>query len=434
MQQCHFKSADGHIHHWQFNLRRLNLNLLRCLGKHGVALIADSTRKGKAFPDSFSRTLPIWCAVINRVLASFRTSSSIDKHDRKERIASADCGRELHMPHWVTEMEQSQLQPLITKWVQQCIDVAEIDWKSLASVVTKPLRCLWISPATNIDNIATMVRELSQKFVVCVCVSVSQLEAERVQQRSGWFYVQGAGDDEEFWSKGLTPQLFWQHSSEFAACKTDDECCELTATVLAASADTQNASIETHELDDTGIILAFSDTAVHSVAQSAASSMHADAVIVCVDKPIPVDSLVQSTEELESKLRLQADAIPTLRIHASADRRHRWSFLQALPKALEFYRDSVASTHSRRVLIMSSPNHSIAAAIAMAILVRFFSHDYQPATVSVAEIRAMKKAGVRKRLLFIQQHASQVQPARSILQQLNMFFLSNSSPTGDIVT
>ena len=31
-------------------------------------IIVDSTRRGKSMPDALSKTIPIWCAVINRLL------------------------------------------------------------------------------------------------------------------------------------------------------------------------------------------------------------------------------------------------------------------------------------------------------------------------------------------------------------------------------
>ena len=32
--------------------------------------------------------------------------------------------------------------------------------------------------------------------------------------RNSWSYIQGAGDDEESWAMGLTPQLFWNYATE----------------------------------------------------------------------------------------------------------------------------------------------------------------------------------------------------------------------------
>lgn len=36
------------------------------VGQRGGCTIVDSTRKGKRFPDSMSKTIPIWCCVLNR--------------------------------------------------------------------------------------------------------------------------------------------------------------------------------------------------------------------------------------------------------------------------------------------------------------------------------------------------------------------------------
>ena len=36
------------------------------IGEKGGCIIIDSTRKGKKFPDSMSKTIPIWCCVLNR--------------------------------------------------------------------------------------------------------------------------------------------------------------------------------------------------------------------------------------------------------------------------------------------------------------------------------------------------------------------------------
>lgn len=35
-------------------------------------MIVDSTRKGKRFPDSMSKTIPIWTCVLNRAIWNYR--------------------------------------------------------------------------------------------------------------------------------------------------------------------------------------------------------------------------------------------------------------------------------------------------------------------------------------------------------------------------
>lgn len=41
-------------------------------------MIVDSTRKGKRFPDSMSKTIPIWTCVLNRAIANFRRDFNTD--------------------------------------------------------------------------------------------------------------------------------------------------------------------------------------------------------------------------------------------------------------------------------------------------------------------------------------------------------------------
>ncbi|KAJ3192591.1 hypothetical protein HK101_006274 [Irineochytrium annulatum] len=66
----YFKSTDGHFGKWDFNLRRMNRHLLEVVAEHGGCIIVDSTRHGKKVPDSLAKTVPIWCCVVNRVIAA----------------------------------------------------------------------------------------------------------------------------------------------------------------------------------------------------------------------------------------------------------------------------------------------------------------------------------------------------------------------------
>jgi tRNA A64-2'-O-ribosylphosphate transferase len=73
--RCYFKSTDGHYGNYGFSRRRLGLGVLKKLKEcekwvrgtyyHGILLIRDrrtilildSTRRGKKFPDSFTKTV-----------------------------------------------------------------------------------------------------------------------------------------------------------------------------------------------------------------------------------------------------------------------------------------------------------------------------------------------------------------------------------------
>ncbi|CDO77522.1 hypothetical protein BN946_scf184912.g21 [Trametes cinnabarina] len=101
---AYFKSTDGHFGNWTFNLRRPNLHLLPIIIAHGGAILVDSTRAGKRIPDALSKTVPVWCAVINRAVALL--------YPERE-----DWDDELYCPPTsVSEQERVQIKARIEGW------------------------------------------------------------------------------------------------------------------------------------------------------------------------------------------------------------------------------------------------------------------------------------------------------------------------------
>ena len=65
-------------------------------------IIVDSTRRGKRMPDALSKTIPIWCAVLNRLLFE-------DDQDIKN----------LQTPEWaVGASEHAQIEARLNDFVQ----------------------------------------------------------------------------------------------------------------------------------------------------------------------------------------------------------------------------------------------------------------------------------------------------------------------------
>jgi tRNA A64-2'-O-ribosylphosphate transferase len=98
----YFKSTDGHAGQWDFSLRRLNLQVLDIVGKHGGCIIVDSTRRGKAMPDALSKSVPIWCSVMNRALFPDAT----EYHDVQ------------FLPNLLPGSEEAQIQSRIAQFVE----------------------------------------------------------------------------------------------------------------------------------------------------------------------------------------------------------------------------------------------------------------------------------------------------------------------------
>ncbi|KAH7333932.1 initiator tRNA phosphoribosyl transferase-domain-containing protein [Rhizoctonia solani] len=195
---AYFKSTDGHTSQWNFNLRRANLHLLPLITIHGGIILVDSTRRGKRHPDALSRTVPIWCAVINRALGLEGEHSGL-----------------FTPPDSVSPSEHAQMNDGIKKWAE-LLNSSEYKLPPL----TKPLRPFWISPDSS--NPRPPVVNESTPFYAVVCLSASQRVQDGADRRLGFTYVQGSGDDHEMWSNGLTPDMFWRHKPGLLACGQDN--------------------------------------------------------------------------------------------------------------------------------------------------------------------------------------------------------------------
>ncbi|KAL5052667.1 hypothetical protein RYX36_033349 [Vicia faba] len=185
-------------------------------------MIVDSTRRGKRFPDSMSKTIPIWTCVLNRAISQFRTDSNI--HENDAALPQEDCNGcgevardwdcSLHLPLWVPQTEKASIEEHLEEWTEQ-LKASGADIASLAVTLKKPLRPLWISQKTVIW-LNEVPHHDSWDFTPVILVSASSSSNgvshhNRTTSEFSWNYIPGAGDDEESWSRGLTPPLFWNH-------------------------------------------------------------------------------------------------------------------------------------------------------------------------------------------------------------------------------
>jgi tRNA A64-2'-O-ribosylphosphate transferase len=151
----YFKSTDGHMGQWSFSLRRLNLQLVDVLQKYGGAVVVDSTRRGKSMPDALSKTIPIWCCVLNRAL-----------------FGGEGVKHELYTPpHAVSESEHAQIENRIDGLVRQFFVTYNSPWSSYSHPLTStgnlqtqyPISSLHThqTPPPNLGNPAVLTTRLA---------------------------------------------------------------------------------------------------------------------------------------------------------------------------------------------------------------------------------------------------------------------------------
>ncbi|PGH08561.1 tRNA '-O-ribosylphosphate transferase [Blastomyces parvus] len=196
---AYFKSTDGHEGQWDFSLRRLNLQLLDIVKKNGGCVIVDSTRRGKSMPDALSKTVPIWAAVMNRAL--FPDDKAFHDVQFPQNFLGAS--------------EESQIEKRIDSFVVS-LNSLKLNMQELKARLGKPIRLAW---ATREFFWPEYPEEEMDNFHLVVLCSASKRVRGAEMSEGG--YIQGAGDDSEAWSYGLTPKIFWENKSTLFA--TDEE-------------------------------------------------------------------------------------------------------------------------------------------------------------------------------------------------------------------
>ncbi|DBA66398.1 TPA: hypothetical protein ACH3X2_002378 [Trebouxia sp. C0005] len=261
---CYFKSTDGHNGNWSFSTTRLNVHLAESAANRRGCIIVDATRRGKSFPDSLTKTIPIWATVLNRAVAQLRSYHDstrlvrdsafvISSYPQGAQLAAdplnplksippygepaakargrhqvlavktastdQDWDTSLHLPPWVSSNERHQIEAKLEQWVRDLCQVSG-DVGRLAAVLDKPLRPIWLSQDSRMW-LNAMADHTDLPFTPLYLVSASKSAPHRQSIEVGgdigtysYSYVPGAGDDEESWARGLTPALFWQHHQE----------------------------------------------------------------------------------------------------------------------------------------------------------------------------------------------------------------------------
>ena len=259
--EVYFQSTDGHMGTYAMSLKRLNLPLIELLHIHGGCILVDSSVR-KLLPDSFSRTIPIWCAVMNRIALKYRadlglTSPSLYANDNDEWDIA------LHTPSSIVSPEEYlEITNLIDARVELLYQSrAIVDIHRFVEIMTKPIRAIWVANGSvQYDTISSISHPLSievDKYFTIVCCNPSHYNTDggrhHVQKidndnydngcdndnapdafnQQSYYYMPGAADDEDAWSRNLSPELFWKNRNKILdPTLTEDETDAIIDTII----------------------------------------------------------------------------------------------------------------------------------------------------------------------------------------------------------
>ena len=128
----------------------------------------------------------------------------------------------MHLPLWVSETEKAAIEDRLEGWTKD-LDASGADIAALASCLKKPLRPLWISQKTVIwiNEVPDYDSWDFTPIILVSATSTSGVTQHRTTSEFSWNYIPGAGDDEESWARGLSPNLFWNHAYDLISSGPD---------------------------------------------------------------------------------------------------------------------------------------------------------------------------------------------------------------------
>lgn len=243
--EVYFKSSDGHrTANYAFSLKRLNLPLIELLHRVNSCFLVDSSVR-KILPDSFSRTIPVWCCVMNRIVQKYRTEMRMMADNNPCAVDDEEWDTSLYTPESiVSQTEYLEILSLIESRVEILYaSKAIVNPCWLVRTLTRPLRPMWITDChvqryTNSPQVNNGYHDDDSKYFTIICCnpsyyaegSSSMNHIYWVNQRSsedytdGFYYTAGSADDDSEWGRRLTPEMFWAHHEEILQPKlTDDD-------------------------------------------------------------------------------------------------------------------------------------------------------------------------------------------------------------------
>ncbi|KAF7782797.1 hypothetical protein Agabi119p4_2173 [Agaricus bisporus var. burnettii] len=427
---AYFKSTDGHTGNWGFNLRRANLHLLPLISERHGLLLVDSTRAGKRMPDALSKTVPIWCAVVNRAIL-------IRRQRQEENNRSVEWDIQLYTPpSVVSAQEHDQIGQRLKDWARALADSSF----ELPLDLPAPLRPFWITPSmSSLPNFRTA--SASPAFLPVVCVSASkQIETGAERRTSGFVYVQGSGDDHELWGMGLTPQAFWKHRKELiSAQRIDLEGLIKQIVSSSSSINSTPSSFSKLVSPPTPIkringricLSSFEPSNLPALLISLKSKVLQDPRVAY----ILLDFLPSSTTNLPT-----ATLPNILHIHASPKSKSKpdaYFSSHILPTAIPFIHSHLSLHPSNTINIIEGCNNDpgsrldISAGIVVTAIQLFFNeHGDWSAAVgngsnsNSSEKTQIDKKSIRKRLEWIVESEPRVNPSRATLKRVNEYLLT----------
>ena len=326
-------------------------------------------------PDALSKTVPIWIAVLNRLLFP-------------EDLEAA----ELRTPEdVVSRSEHARIQDRLGDFVLEA-ESLQLDKRSLGGAIGgRPLQPVWVTPVTALP---ASIPERSDRNIVVLCTASGRTSSER----SVSDYVQGAADDSESWAFGLEAEMFWRHNEQLLAASEDD-LPELIQSLLARS----NSPAEARK---PVLIKPTTNIWISNNAAAALDHTDFDFIVSCSERPI--EALVQRMKSRYLHLSCTTGKVGSRQLRTE---------LQKLQPRLNDL------PPSSRILVSCYSGRDLAIGAALTLICLCCAKDRAMRSADSNSATRLNKATIKHRLSWIMVSMPDATPSRATLQSVNAFLL-----------
>ena len=138
-------------------------------------------------------------------------------------------------PFGLDDGEVAQIEARIPRFVDDAKGLG-LDLERLRGKLKRPVRCAWVNQSSSREEWESTGWDLVEQINLeqqrwegievntLVCCSASRVVAGAEMSEDG--YIQGAGDDGEGWSRGLTARVFWEKKQELMDAVESEEDIE----------------------------------------------------------------------------------------------------------------------------------------------------------------------------------------------------------------
>lgn len=338
-------------------------------------------------PDALSKTIPIWCSVINRSLFP-------DKPEYHNLYTP---------PQAVSSSEHAQIAARLDDFAKSFASLG-IDMKPLREHISKPIRPLWVTP----ESALPAEEQVFSDYHPVICCTASRRVAGGEVSEGG--YIQGSGDDTENWAYGLTPTVFWPNS-ELLLSTPEPELPSLITGLVSSSSNTSTGKPTPTILPPTSSLYVTSSTSLP--AQPASSS----------------DIIITISSEITAPANWEKDKY-NLEIGTGSGKIGSRNLRSALPHMVDFVKRSLstatAETESPRIVVACPDGKDLSIGVALAILCILYDENGDLLELG-QEGSGIDKAYIRRRLGWIMTAMPDSNPSRSTLQSVNSYLMIRPS-------